>query len=72
MRQTGRKQQNQEEGRHLVEDEEEQSVHAQENPSEETCTNTHTNVCRSTGLSYRRPNRDYKVSMKWTYEMNKD
>ena len=72
MPRTRRKQQNQEEGRHLVEDEDEQSAHAQGNQPEETRANTRTNVCRSTGLSYRRPNRDYRASMKWTYEMNKD
>ena len=69
---TRRKQHNQEEGRHLVEDEDEQSAHAQGNQPEETRANTRTNVSRSTGLSYRRPNRDYRASMKWTYEMSKD
>ena len=72
MPRTRRKQQNQEEGRHLVEDEDEQSTHAQGNQPEETHANTRTNVFRSTGLSYRRPNCDYRASMKWTYEMNKD
>ena len=44
MPRTRRKQQNQEEGRHLVEDEDEQSAHAQGDQPEETRANTRTNV----------------------------
>ena len=39
MPRAGRKQQNQEEGRHLVEDEDEQSAHAQGNQPKETRAN---------------------------------
>ena len=35
-------------------------------------TRGNTRVNRSTGLSYRRPSRDYTRSTKWTYEMNKE
>ena len=48
MPRTRRKQQNQEEGRHLVENENEQSARTQGNQREETHANTRTNVCRST------------------------
>ena len=35
-------------------------------------TQGNTHAKRATGLSYRRPRRDYSKSTKWTYQMNKD
>ena len=35
-------------------------------------TRGNTQENQNTGLSYRRPSRDYTRSTKWTYEMNKE
>ena len=44
----------------------------QQNEEEGSQTLGNTRAKRNTGLSYRRPRRDYSKSTKWTYQMNKD
>ena len=64
-----RNQNTQEEGCHHVDNEGARSAHAQ---AEDTRGKARTNISRNAGLSYKRPSRDYKASIKWTYEVNKN
>ena len=44
----------------------------QQNEEEGSETRGNMRAKRTTGLSYRRPRRDYSKSTKWTYQLNKD
>ena len=60
MPRTSRREQNQDSGQE------------QQNEEKGSQTRGNTRAKRTTGLSYRRPRRDYSKSTKWTHQMNKD